>query len=87
MRLNFLKTNKMKTAVELLIEQISLKEKTNETYLFPTIKNNIFEQAKEMEKEQLRECWRQAQAEQRKEFSSSYVSIKFETWYEKLKSK
>ena len=43
----------MKTAVELLIEQISLKEKTNETFLFPTIKNNIFEQAKEIEKQQI----------------------------------
>ena len=42
----------MKTAVELLIEQISLKEKTNETFLLPTIKNNIFEQAKELEKQQ-----------------------------------
>ena len=43
----------MKTSVELLIEQISLKEKTNETFLFPTIKNNIFEQAKEIEKQQI----------------------------------
>lgn len=49
-----------------------------------------YEQAIEVErnylKDQLKECWRQAQAEQRKEFSSSYVSKKFETWYEEFKS-
>jgi len=48
-----LKRNNMKqTAVEFLIEKISLKEKTNETFLFPTIKNEFIEQAKELEKQQ-----------------------------------
>ena len=75
---------KSQTAVELLIEQISLKEKTNETYLFPTIKNNIFEQAKEIEKKQLRECYHFAQIEQRKEFSSIYVGMSFEKWYNEI---
>jgi hypothetical protein len=79
------------TAVEWLDNQIKkskyfykvIKDMNSSTVVQP----NVFEQAKEMEKQQLRECWRQAQAEQRKEFSSSYVSKKFETWYEEFKSK
>jgi hypothetical protein len=65
------------TAVEWLVEQYfgNIKDCT------PRFRYYI-EQAKEMEKEQLKECWKQAQEEQRKEFSSSYVSIKFDEWYE-----
>ena len=37
--------------------------------------------AKEMEKQQLNECWKKAQDEQRKEFSSNYCSIQFEKYY------
>jgi hypothetical protein len=35
--------------------------------------NNILEQAKEIEKKQLKECYHFAQVEQQKEFSSIYV--------------
>jgi len=69
------------TAVEFLANELVKKG-------FPIGKYamHLFEQAKEMEKEQLRECWRIAQGEQRKEFSSSYVSKNFDIWYEEFKS-
>ena len=41
-----------------------------------------FEIAKEIEKKQLRECYHFAQIEQQKEFSSIYVGMSFEKWYE-----
>jgi hypothetical protein len=44
-------------------------------------KSLVFEQAKELEKEQLRECYHFAQIEQQKEFSSIYVGMSFEKWY------
>ena len=69
-----------KSAVEWLAEQI---EKT--TYLYNEDKIAI-KQAKELEKEQLKECWRKAQEEQRKEFSSSYSSIKFDEWFKNYKN-
>jgi len=70
------------TAVEWLLEKLK-----SQGLLIGEINNLVaVRQAKEIEKEQLRGCWRRAQEEQRKEFSSSYVSIKFEKWYEQLKS-
>lgn len=69
----------MKTPIEFLAKCIDL-----------NTESLAYEQSIEVErnylKDQLRECWRQAQAEQRKEFSSSYVSKKFETWYEEFKT-
>ena len=46
--------------------------------------NNILEQAKELEKEQLRKCYHFAQIEQQKEFSSIYVGMSFEKWYNEI---
>jgi len=69
------------TAVEFLANELVKKGFTIGKYA-----TDLFEQAKEIEKDQLKECWRQAQAEQRKEFSSSYVSKKFDIWYEQFKS-
>lgn len=45
------------------------------------ISRQNFEQAKEMEKEQLKQCYHFAQIEQQKEFSSIYVGMSFEKWY------
>ena len=45
--------NNKQTAVEWLINQISLKEIANETFLFPTIKNELIEQAKAMHKNEI----------------------------------
>ena len=42
------------------------------------------EQAKELEKKQLRECYHFAQIEQQKEFSSIYVGMSFEKWYNEI---
>jgi hypothetical protein len=45
------------TAVEWLLEKISLKKFDDETYLMPTILNEEIEQAKEMEKQQIINAW------------------------------
>jgi hypothetical protein len=65
------------TAVEWLYEKI-WKE-----FNF-SFSNNILEQAKELEKEQLRKCYHFAQIEQQKEFSSIYVGMSFEKWYNEI---
>jgi hypothetical protein len=64
-----------KTAVEWLEDNFGYIQSGNMSLKF------YFEQAKEMEKEQIKECWKKAQDEQRKEFSSNYCSIKFEDYY------
>jgi hypothetical protein len=69
----------MKTAVEWLAEKLRVEF----GFVFS---NNILEQAKELEKEQLRECYKFAQAEQRKEFSSNYIGIKFDEWFKNYKN-
>ncbi|CAB5223666.1 hypothetical protein UFOVP388_8 [uncultured Caudovirales phage] len=69
---------KPQTAIEWLVKQI---EKT--TYLYNEDKIAI-KQAKEMEKEQLRKCYHFAQIEQQKEFSSIYVGMSFEKWYNEI---
>jgi hypothetical protein len=65
------------TAVEWLCEKI-WKE-----FNF-SFSNNILEQAKEIEKEQLKQCYHFAQIEQQKEFSSIYVGMSFEKWYNEI---
>ena len=62
------------TAVELLTEKLRIE------FGF-AFSNNILKQAKELEKQQIKDCWKKAQDEQRKEFSSSYCSINFEEYY------
>ena len=47
-------------------------------------KSLVFEQSKELEKKQLRECYHFAQIEQQKEFSSIYVGMSFEKWYNEI---
>ena len=42
------------------------------------------EKYKELEKEQLRKCYHFAQVEQQKEFSSIYVGMSFEKWYNEI---
>jgi hypothetical protein len=66
-----------KSAVEWLYEKI-WKE-----FNF-SFSNNILEKAKEIEKKQLRECYHFAQIEQQKEFSSIYVGMSFEKWYNEI---
>ncbi len=44
---------KQLTAVEWLLEKITLKKLDNEIYLYPTITNQEIEQAKEIEKQQI----------------------------------
>jgi len=44
---------KQQTAVEFLIEKITLKELDKEFFLYPTISKEDIEKAKEMEKEQI----------------------------------
>jgi hypothetical protein len=62
-----------KSAVEFLAKCIDL-----------NTKSLVFEQAKELEKEQLRKCYHFAQIEQQKEFSSIYVGMSFEKWYNEI---
>lgn len=42
-----------KTAIEYLLEKITLKKFDNKTFLTPTITNEIIQAAKEMEKQQI----------------------------------
>lgn len=67
------------TAVEFLTNELVKKG-------FPIGKYgmDLFEQAKELEKEQLRKCYHFAQVEQQKEFSSIYVGMSFEKWYNEI---
>jgi hypothetical protein len=46
-----------KTAVEFLLEKIIWKDQYHEIYLYPTITNEIIEQAKEMENQYKLECF------------------------------
>jgi hypothetical protein len=48
------------------------------------ISRQNFKEAKEIEKKQLRECYHFAQIEQQKEFSSIYVGMSFEKWYNEI---
>ena len=71
---------KSQTAVELLVEKM-------ENLYFVNFKKFFsleIEQAKEIEKKQLRECYHFAQIEQQKEFSSIYVGMSFEKWYNEI---
>lgn len=77
-------------------------EKTAVEWLEFRYKNNItinqydFEQAKEMEKQQIinayseedmKKCWKEATEDMRKQFSTSYAGMTFEKWFEKIKNK
>jgi hypothetical protein len=66
-----------KSAVEWLAEKLRVEF----GFVFS---DNILEQAKELEKEQLRECYHFAQIEQQKEFSSIYVGMSFDKWYNEI---
>jgi hypothetical protein len=73
----------MKTAMQELFSQLEIE--------YPNLFNTNTQEGKkfindyykfiEMEKQQIKECWKKAQDEQRKEFSSNYCSIKFEDYY------
>lgn len=67
------------TAVEFLANELVKKG-------FPIEKHatDLFEQAKELEKKQLKQCYHFAQIEQQKEFSSIYVGMSFEKWYNEI---
>ena len=79
------------TAVELAIDKIKELQSNTEIGHFTkrayAICMDILEDTKEMEKQQMKECWKKAQDEQRKEFSSNYCSIKFEEYYNKVYGK
>lgn len=62
----------MTTAIEWLIEHLEQNKFITESQIYL---------AKEMEKQQIKECWKKAQDEQRKEFSSIYCSISAEQYY------
>jgi hypothetical protein len=66
-----------KSAVEWLVEKLRVEF----GFVFS---DNILEQAKEIEKKQLRECYHFAQIEQQKEFSSIYIGMSFEKWYNEI---
>ena len=66
-----------KSAVEWLAEKLRVEF----GFVFS---DNILNQAKELEKKQLRECYHFAQIEQQKEFSSIYVGMSFEKWYNEI---
>jgi hypothetical protein len=63
------------TAVEWLIEQLKINNYISENAHW------LIDDAKEMEKQQIKECWKKAQDEQRKEFSSIYCSISADKYY------
>jgi len=67
------------TAVEFLANELVKKGFTIGKYA-----TDLFEQAKELEKKQLKQCYHFAQIEQQKEFSSIYVGISFEKWYNEI---
>jgi len=69
---------KQQTAVEFLISKLQW------TYGQIDAFSQYVREAKEMEKEQLRECYHFAQIEQQKEFSSIYVGMSFEKWYNEI---
>jgi hypothetical protein len=48
---------KQQTAVEWLLEKITLKKLDDKIILYPTISNKDIDQAKEMEKEQIINAW------------------------------
>ena len=70
----------MKTAVEWLEAEIDNKDMGE----IPMWIYNFCQQAKELEKKQLRQCYHFAQIEQQKEFSSIYVGMSFEKWYNEI---
>lgn len=44
----------------------------------------LYQKIKELEKQQLKQCYNFAQVEQQKEFSSIYVGMSFEKWYNEI---
>jgi len=74
-----------KSAVDLLIEQLTKNTWYDEdNYPQANIGVIDFEQAKELEKKQLKQCYHFAQIEQQKEFSSIYVGMSFDKWYNEI---
>ena len=69
------------TAVEWLASQVIVFS-TQE--VLKTNIEKLLEEAKEIEKKQLRECYHFSQIEQQKEFSSIYVGMSFEKWYNEI---
>jgi len=62
-----------KSAVEFLLEYLNIDKDSL-----------LYEKIKEIEKKQLRECYNFAQIEQQKEFSSIYIGMSFEKWYNEI---
>lgn len=64
------------TAVEWLIKQMN-----NNDFIFDEIDIQLFDAAKEMERQQLKDCWHSSDENMRSQFSSSnYKRITFEQW-------
>ena len=81
------------TAVEWYIENVKLIEieylydKITTTQLDVMI-DNLVEQAKEMEKQQIKDAWDASDTNMRNQFSSSaYKAITFNQWFEKFENK
>jgi hypothetical protein len=68
------------TAVEWLYER--LERMIPRTALYNIDKEEYFNKAKEMEKEQLKKVWMDAQTDQCKQFSSNYSGITFDEYLE-----
>lgn len=68
--------SRKQTSVEWFIEKI-ITQKNDDIFVW----DSIYEQAKEMEKQQLKDCWNASDENMRSQFSSSeYKRITFEQW-------